>query len=183
MKLQMVRKLAHRCLIGGFLVFIGYMLAVVSFRQEVWVDFHSGTRKTTCTLFPFLMSKDQSNDAFWMLFGCHGDDAAEWGIVDRKYFVDFTNGVLLRKVWQSSEGGGLVQAENYLVLSLLGKGYNTEERQKMSKQFYASLRDHGEPGAWRFADELYMEMLHRQQPDGQGSGGHDESHGNIEKKQ
>jgi hypothetical protein len=160
MMLHTVRKSASRCLIGTFLVLTGYMLAIISFRQEVWVDFHSGARKTTWTLFPFSVSKDNTNDAFWMLFGRSEDGRADWGIVERKHFVDITNTILMRKVGSNTAGGGLVVTENTLVLSLLlREGCNKEQRLRMSDQFYTALREHGEVGASEYVESLYMKVL------------------------
>ncbi|MHB9049724.1 MAG: hypothetical protein ACYC35_27720, partial [Pirellulales bacterium] len=116
------------CLVGGVLFVAGYLTAVVSFRREVWVDYRSGARKTTSTLFPFSISETESNDAFWVLFGRPNEDdsRASWAFVADERFV-YPERLFVRRYphYQSED---FVQAENKLVGSILWDEHDGQYR-------------------------------------------------------
>lgn len=149
------------CTLSVLLVLFGYMLAVVSFRQDIWIDYRSGARKTTCTLFPFSLSTDHATNAFWVLFGRTGDDRADWRWVESHYFVD-PNVFLMRKVETITEAGTLVSAESRLVRYWLRQETDAQDRDKLSDSFYSGLRSGDVTAAIVYVDRLESDQLKKE---------------------
>jgi hypothetical protein len=143
------------CFLATLFVVIGYMVAVLSFRQEFWVDCRSGARKTTCTLFPFSLSEDEERDAFRVFFGYSPDETANWDCVACRHFLPALDPAA------SSDGDVLLAAEGYLMLSLLWTPGVRQEADKLSKAFYDALRAGGATAAESYAERLYDERFRK----------------------
>jgi hypothetical protein len=143
------------CSLAALFVVSGYMFAVVSFQEEVWVDCRSGARKTTCTLFPFTLSRDQERDGFRFFFGCSPDETADWDCVAcRHFFPELDPSV-------TSEGDVLLFAEGRLMLSLLWTPEVRREADKLSKGFYDALDKGGATAANDYAQRLFDERFRK----------------------
>ena len=156
------------CATAILLVLVGYMLAVLSFRQEVWIDYHSGARKTTCTLFPFSLATDHSRDAFWVLFGTHSDDddeSADWQRLESQRFIEL-NALLMERRWIHTEAQDFAGAESRLIAHLMHQDTARRERDKLSNGFYTALHRGGVSAAMRYVDKLIAKDLDRSE--GQG---------------
>ena len=145
-------KASAACTLAVLFMISGYMLAVMSFREEVWVDYRSGARRTSCTLFPFSICQDHSNDSFLVLFGSSADENAEWGRVRCRHLVRWLDQEAI------TEGEEMVRGENYLVRSLLYKPAVRDEADTMSKRFYNELRTSGVSAAQEYAHGLYWNL-------------------------
>jgi len=155
------------CLLATVFVIVGYMLAVLSFREEAWVDYRSGTRKTTCTLYPFLLLQEDPDDGFRVLFGCSPDENAEWGRIECRHFVRTLDQEAITKAEE------MVRGENYLVRSLLYNPVVHDESEIMSKRFYKELREGGVSAAEEYAHGLYWKRAAQQEEEiGQEKKGH-----------
>jgi hypothetical protein len=155
------RRIIWCCLAGAVIFVAGYLTAVVSFRRKVWVDYRSGARKTTCTVFPYSLSDEESMDAFWVLFGrLDADDPdASWHLVAEERFVYPER--LFERRYTHYGGEQLVRAENHLVGSILWDEHDAQYRAHLSREFYTALRDHGVNGAAEYAEGLYYGEINK----------------------
>jgi hypothetical protein len=132
-----------------FLV-LGHMLAATSLRQEVWVDYHSGARKTTCSLYPFAISTELRSDAFWTVFGRSPDQDVDWVKIDCRHLIPSLDQEAI------SEGEALVRAENQFVVVLLRDEAVSGRVAVLSDGFYDALRSHGVDGVSHYAKRLFF---------------------------
>jgi hypothetical protein len=142
--------------LAGGLVLLGYAVAVLSFRQETWIDYHSGAIRMTYRLFPLSLSADDNTNAFRILFGRSPSNKTEWGIVCRRSLISWLDRDML------TEGEGLLRAEHRLVMSLLLKRIDCAEREEISREFYSALSNGGLPAAEEYASRMYMEQTARE---------------------
>ncbi len=149
------RQCLFRIVASVFLILLGYLLAVVSFRQDEWIEYHSGARKTTCTLFPLSLSSDCGRSAFQALFDMDVDDDAEWRVLYSRYFIH-PDTLLLREVSRITESEMVAGAHSRLVGYVLRHESDAQERRRLFGGFRHTLREHGVSAARRYVDELRM---------------------------
>jgi hypothetical protein len=137
----------------------GYLVAVLSFREEGWVDVRSGARRVTCTLYPFSLATDQSDDAFRVLFGRGPDPEADWSRVSCQHFLRAMDP-------QESTYGQIVGMAEYEPVAMLAAAC-AAERRGLGRQFYSALAG-GTNEFWRYYEDAHRRRL---QPAGGGRKG------------
>lgn len=140
-----------RIAFAGVFVIVGYFLAVVSLRQELLVDRHSGARKSVCTLFPFSMSQECPTHSFQVLLGRSPGDNAEWIPVGSRHLAPWLDQEAI------TEGEVLVRAENHMLWSLAYTRVVRDEAERVSKEYCAALRNQGVDAAADYAERLYKQ--------------------------
>ncbi len=137
---------------------LGYVLAVLSFRQDEWIEYHSGARKTTCRLYPFSVSSDGGYSAFQWTFKTHPDENAEWHLLESQYFIH-PDTLLLREVTTTRAGNVMAGTHASLVRYALRRDLSMPERRALAEEFSRELRERGTLGAFEYAEELRSREL------------------------
>ena len=147
-----------RILAGVFVFCLGYLVAVMSFRQDEWMDYHSGASKITCTVFPFSLSTRTGPSPFAMVFGASVDDGAEWHLFDSRGF-NHPGKLLMPDVLSTRESHFMARTHAYLVRYVLKHNLDSREREALVDEFIALLRTKGPMAAISFVDSLKDQEL------------------------
>lgn len=153
----MKKKLAYLgilSLMSSFLV--GYVVAILSFKEEIWVDSASGEIKTAYSIFPYSNERINSSNAFRVFFGRSGDPK-DWQLVEERRLFSFRESI--------TKGYLLVRAENDLVYVYRQSVQDDPLRKKLKTEFYHRLREKGLNSALEYGTNLRAEDLNKYNSD------------------
>lgn len=150
---RVLLKTCGYCAASLALVLVGYMIAVISFREQMCIDRHSGIRKTVSSVPGFSLSREHRDNGFRILFGRSCDVGPEWLIISREHLISALDQEMV------TQGETLARAENHLVVALMHKNHVREEIARMSRGFYSALSTGGVEAAAEYARREHEDSL------------------------
>ena len=132
----------------------GYLLAVLVFSNESWIDKNSGRIETRCRLWPFSRSWNHEDRAFELYFGkfSPGHDHANWSLVSKESF-------LFHSDESYTEADSHLASQRYIIQADLIHGFSQSDRSLISKEYFNRLKNGGISAAREYAASLLANGL------------------------
>lgn len=130
---------------------LGYLFAVCCFRQELWISRTTGQVVSKYGVFPFKKTVTHRDRAFELYFGNNSSKTpdGEWWLVSRRWnFEPFP-------VHRYRKGELLLDAERYIVMADLERGFSLAQRRTIGLEFHKRLAEKGIANACQYSSDIF----------------------------